>query len=166
MINTNFTVPDGIPANKINYFISKGIDPSIAGLDLEMVKMKIAKEDELNWTPEQVESAELEYKRYLHLCLKEGKGIVPNKIMDEFWHYHILDTRAYSKDTERVFGHYLHHFPYFGIRGEEDAANLKSAFERTKGLYEAHFAEPMAREEHQDCWHDCENRCWHACSEG
>lgn len=100
--------------------------------------------------------------------------MVPNKIMDIFWHYHILDTRAYHKDCEAVFGHYLHHFPYFGMRGEQDAQNLKNAFYKTKELYLETFGENMLREslnifdddddDESDCWHDCENRCWHACS--
>ena len=165
MNNSVLTVPSGISATRIQDLIAKGLDPKIATIDMEMIKMKMAQTDEMAWNPAQLESAELEYKRYLHLCLKEGKGIVPNQIMDETWHYHILDTRAYSKDTEEVFGFYLHHFPYFGLRGDEDAANLKAAFERTKELYAQHFNEPMAREDHQDCWHDCENRCWHACAD-
>jgi hypothetical protein len=90
-----------------------------------------------------------------------------NKIMDTMWHYHILDTKAYHKDCGTVFGHYFHHFPYFGLRGEEDARNLKSAFEQTKQFYAATFGEPI---DHScaggDCWHDCENRCWHECSGG
>lgn len=158
-------VPNAISEKRIQALIAKGLDAKIAAIDLEMIKMKMAQPDEMGWTEEQLDSAELEYKRYLHLCLKEGRGIVPNMIMDETWHYHILDTRAYSEDCTQVFGHILHHFPYFGLRGDEDAANLKAAFERTKELYEAHFGEPMAREDHQDCWHDCENRCWHACSD-
>jgi hypothetical protein len=80
------------------------------------------------------------------------------------WHFHILDTRAYHQDCESVFGHYLHHFPYFGMRGEEDAQNLKKSFDNTQVLYFQTFSESMTRAEGADCWHDCENRCWHACS--
>lgn len=86
--------------------------------------------------------------------------------MGKFWHYHILDTRAYHKDCDTVFGHYLHHFPYFGMRGEQDAINLKNSFYLTKDRYLETFNEEMAREDSEmKCWHDCENRCWHACSD-
>lgn len=168
MEQTVLIYPDPISVERVSYLINqKGIDPVIANLDLEMVKMKLREPEEgENWTHEQCDSAEVEYKRYLHLCKKFGKGIVPNKIMDKFWHYHILDTRAYHKDCDTVFGHYLHHFPYFGMRGEQDAIDLKNSFYQTKDRYIETFGEEMAREDNEmKCWHDCENRCWHACSD-
>jgi hypothetical protein len=58
----------------------------------------------------------------------------------------------------------LRHHPYSGRRGEEDAQNLKAAFEKTKEFYQAEFGESMTRTSAGDCWHDCEQRCWHACS--
>lgn len=158
--------PESISVERVSYLINqKSIDPLIANLDFEMVKMKLKETEEgEGWSDIQCESAEIEYKRYLHLCKIYGKGIVPNKIMDTFWHYHILDTRAYQNDCEAVFGYFLHHFPYFGMRGEEDALNLKEAFGITKERYLFTFNEPISRDENTDCWHDCENRCWHACS--
>ena len=41
---------------------------------------------------------------------------------------HILDTRAYSRDCEFLFGRFLHHFPYFGMRGDADRAALDRTF--------------------------------------
>ncbi|MGQ3014227.1 MAG: glycine-rich domain-containing protein [Flavobacteriales bacterium] len=159
--------PEPIRIERVSYLISqKGIYPIIANIDLEMIKMKLREPEEgENWTHEQCDSAEIEYKRYLHMCKVYGKGIVPNKIMDTFWHYHILDTIAYHKDCDTVFGHYLHHFPYFGMRGEQDAIHLKNSFLQTKQRYREVFGEDMARNtDEMNCWHDCENRCWHACS--
>ena len=159
--------PDPIAPERVSILInSKSIEPSIAELDLEMVKMKLRDPDEgQGWSFEQCDSAEIEYKRFLHLNLQYRKSaIVPNKIMDTMWHYHILDTRAYHRDSEKVFGGYFHHFPYFGMRGEQDAQDLENAFHATKKLYEEEFGEPMVRDEHSDCWHDCQSRCWHACS--
>jgi len=51
------------------------------------------------------------------------------------WHAHILDTNAYAPDCEKVFGKFLHHFPYWGMRGEEDLVDLYSAWNRTLALY-------------------------------
>jgi hypothetical protein len=162
---TNLTYPNPISEDRVNYLIlEKHIAPEIAALDLEMVKMKLQDEEEgMGWTAEQCDSAEIEYKRYWNLCMAFGKGMVPNKVMDYMWHYHILDTRAYHKDSEAIFGGYMHHYPYFGMRGEQDAEDLKNSFYKTKELYQELFGEDIAREEMNDCWHDCENRCWHAC---
>ncbi len=157
-----------IDEDRIAFLVNKKIDPDIASINLEMVKMKLAEPEEgKGWTEEQGNVAEIEYKRYLTLCRKypaPAYSIVPNNVIDEMWHYHILDTRAYVKDSDSIFGGYFHHFPYFGMRGEEDEKNLKSAFEKTKNLYEKEFGESMVRSEHQKCWHDCENRCHNACS--
>ena len=164
----HLNLPAPISAERVEFLVSKGVDADIAALNLEMVKMKLAESDEgVGWSAEQCEDAEVEYKRYLTLCRKfphPRHSIVPNKIMDTMWHYHILDTRAYCSDSKKVFGGYFHHFPYFGMRGNEDERNLISAFEKTKGYYEESFGEKMDRTEPQSCWHDCSGRCWHACS--
>ena len=64
--------PEPITLERISYLINtKGIDPNIANLDLEMVKMKLMDTEEgLGWTAEQCEIAEVEYKRFLHLNKK------------------------------------------------------------------------------------------------
>lgn len=160
-------IPDPISGDRIAALAARGIDRDIAEIDLEMVKMKMSSSEEsVGWNKEQCEDAEVEYKRYLMLCRKfphPKHSVVPNKIMDTMWHYHILDTRAYVSDSERVFGGYFHHYPYFGLRGDDDAKQLKSSFEKTKSHYEHTFGEPMARGGESDCWHDCDGRCWHAC---
>lgn len=51
------------------------------------------------------------------------------------WHAHILDTHAYGPDCEAVFGKFLHHYPYWGMRGEEDLADLHSSWDRSLKLY-------------------------------
>lgn len=164
---TTLTYPEPINIERISYLINtKNIDANIAALDLEMIKMKLREPEEgENWSLAQCDSAEIEYKRYLHLCLVYGKGIVPNKIQDKFWHFHILDTRAYHKDCENIFGYYMHHFPYFGMRGEQDAKDLEHSFYKTKELYLKTFGEEIARHSQEmKCWHDCQNRCHNACS--
>jgi hypothetical protein len=42
-----------------------------------------------------------------------------------------------------VFGYFLHHFPYFGMRGEQDAADLSAAAARMHAIYEREFGEPL-----------------------
>jgi hypothetical protein len=164
---TQLVKPAPISVERISMLIhEKGILPEIAAIDLEMVKMKMALADEgEGWTREQCEEAEVEYKRFLQLNLQNKKAaIVPTDVMDTMWHYHILDTRAYHRDSERVFGGYFHHFPYFGLRGDEDKQNLENSFRKTITIYEDTFGEAMLKGEMRDCWHDCQGRCWHACS--
>ena len=159
-------LPKPLKPERISHLIhDKGIDPTIAAIDLEMVKSKLMETEEgLGWTREQCEANEVEYKRYLHLCKLHGKGMVPTKAIDQFWHYHILDTRAYHEDCQAVYGHYLHHFPYLGMRGEEDERQLEAGFNRTARLYREAFDEDMSAPDATDCWHDCSGRCWHECS--
>src|SRR4051812_49630238 len=91
-------------------------------LDLRMVRMKLADPKEgQGWTPEQLELFEQEYRRFLALNLMYPlASIVPCHDVDMFWHAHILDTAAYRVDCDTVFGEFLDHYPYFGLRGEED----------------------------------------------
>src|ERR1041384_8822667 len=83
-------MPSPISRERIGYLQARGIDPQVASIDLEMVKMKMREpEEELGWSETQVEEAEVEYKRYLTLCLRypyPRHSIVPNKIMDTMWH--------------------------------------------------------------------------------
>lgn len=118
-----------------------GILPEILDLDFERLKFKLqVREDGDKWTPEMTETGELEYKRYLTLIkVHPGRSIVPSRIIDGFWHQHILDTKAYREDCQKVFGHFVDHFPYFGIHGEEDQLELMEAFEETKRIYQHRF---------------------------
>ncbi len=139
--------PVATGSSRVVQLVTKGIDPDIAALDLEMVKLKLADPEEgAGWNAEQCECAEVEYKRYLTLCRKyptPQHSIVPSKVMDKMWHYHILDTRAYCRDCDNVFGGYFHHFPYFGMGGDDDARKAIDAFDQTKGYYADAFGEEM-----------------------
>ncbi|RME59952.1 hypothetical protein D6779_03090 [Candidatus Parcubacteria bacterium] len=116
-----------------------GIHPDVAALNFEKLVWKMTEKDK-KMSVERCRMAEREYRRFLTLKkLYPGVDLVPSKLIDAFWHEHILDTRAYREDCERVFGHFLDHYPYFGIHDDQDYQNLVRAFERTKGLYEKHF---------------------------
>jgi hypothetical protein len=114
-------------------------------IDLSMIKIKLMDEEEgQGWDEEFTAFAETRYKRYLCLqYLYPQKSIVPTKDIDLFWHQHILDTRAYARDCQTIFGRFLHHFPYFGMRGDDDAKKLLDSFEETKILYASHFLEDL-----------------------
>jgi hypothetical protein len=132
----------------------------IEGLDLSMIKRKLQDAEEgLGWSAEECDEVEIEYKRYL--ALKQAypdREIVPNQPVDKFWHYHILDTMKYAGDCQRIFGFFLHHYPYFGMNGPEDEQALADAFTETAALYEAHFGAPYAGSSAK-----CRARCRTAC---
>jgi len=114
---------------------------AVFALDLDAIKFKLmdAKEGH-GWSREEAERHALEYRRFLALVAKyPEEAITPNSNVDKFWHGHILDTMKYAEDCQHVFGYFLHHFPYFGMRGDEDAANLAQAAARTRALYENEF---------------------------
>lgn len=133
--------------------LSEGITPfllinpelwaRIQAVDFSMVKMKLMLAEHGDpWTQERVDNVERLYRRYLYLTeIPHDHPTVPTQDIDAFWHQHILDTRAYQRDCETMFGRFLHHFPYFGLRGGDDAEQLQSAFQRTQDLYFATFGE-------------------------
>lgn len=127
-------------------------------LDLSNVRMKLRDPEEgPGFSDEAIDVMETEYRRFLVLhLLYPGADIVPCKIVDEMWHRHILDTAAYRADCDALFGRFLDHFPYFGMRGEDDARALKHAYSDTVDLYRAAFGEPR-----DDTWvrNDASSKC-------
>lgn len=86
-----------------------------------------------------------QYRRFLFLNKKfndKHGQLPPSEDIDEFWHSHILDTQAYVKDCQAIYGKYMHHYPYFGIgvdgTNEDD---LNNAFEITQKLYLQEYGE-------------------------
>ena len=126
---------------------------AIFALDLDPIKFKLMDTKEGHgWSREKVDAVELEYRRFLALTAKyPDQVIAPNTEVDKFWHGHILDTMKYAEDCEQVFGYFLHHFPYFGMRDEEDAANLANAADVTRKLYEKEFGPAAAAEASAYC---------------
>jgi hypothetical protein len=114
-------------------------------LDLSNIRMKLANPE--NGEPPsaaQIDLMEGEYRRFLALKLSyPDSEIVPDALVDEMWHRHILDTAAYRADCEVIFGRFIDHFPYFGMRGPEDAEALDDAFAETRRLYMEAFGEPL-----------------------
>ena len=115
----------------------------IEQLDLDPIKVKLMHVPSgEGWSLEKTNAVEREYRRFLMLMkLYPDEATAPLEDVDTFWHYHILDTMKYAADCEEIFGFFLHHFPYVGMRGEEDFADLERAGDRMQELYEATFNE-------------------------
>jgi hypothetical protein len=110
-------------------------------LDLTNVRMKLADPEEgKGYSTTHLDLLEGEYRKFLALHLMyPDVDIVPCKIVDEIWHQHILDTAAYRADCDAIFDRFLDHFPYFGMRDEQDAEDLEGAYADTLDRYEAAF---------------------------
>lgn len=138
----------------------------ILELDLEPIMVKLLDPIEgEGWTLERARHVETWYRRFLYLnAIYPERSIVPTQDIDSFWHYHILDTRKYAEDCQLAFGYFLHHFPYFGMRGEEDRQNLLNASEQTWCLFRLHFHdEPLTdRRSASKCASSCTGKsCSH-----
>lgn len=115
-------------------------------LDLSNVRMKLADPREgKGYDLARLDVMEREYRKFLalHLAYPE-MAVVPCEPVDEMWHQHILDTAAYRDDCDAIFGRFLDHYPYFGMRDEADARDLDAAYERTVECYVDAFGEPPA----------------------
>jgi hypothetical protein len=114
------------------------VQARIAALDLEPIKFKLVKEQ--GYSEGDVQILDKWYRRFLLLAATyKDQPIVVSEAIDNFWHQHILDTRKYAEDCELAFGEFLHHFPYFGLRGEEDQKALQAAYAATQQLMSREF---------------------------
>lgn len=88
------------------------------------------------------------YKRFLWLVYKFGDKypIVPTKEIDEVWHNHILHTKHYHEDCQKIMGRFIHHTPSDG--SEADTQKLAEHFQITRDLYFQEFNEPLPFYQH------------------
>jgi hypothetical protein len=131
-------------------------------LDLSMIRAKLADPEEgKGYSLAHLDLMEAEYRRFLALRMAlPAANIVPCKLVDEIWHQHILDTIAYRSDCDTIFGSFMDHFPYFGMRGRQDAEDLTDAYAETLACYRDAFGEPPP-----ETWisRDASSRCRTGC---
>ncbi|NIZ02643.1 glycine-rich domain-containing protein [Thalassospira lucentensis] len=121
----------------------------VAGLDFNLQKRKMVEVQ--GWTQEAVDIMENEYRKFLALSAalevtQDETVVVPNRTIDLFWHAHIMDTEKYHNDCDAVFGHYLHHFPYFGMQDSADTQNWQNCSSNANALWEEAFGDPLYEE--------------------
>lgn len=117
----------------------------IDALDFTLLKKKLTHAEQgEGWSPEYAERMETAYKRYLKMMAKyPDEKISPTLDVDKFWHAHILDTQRYSEDCQNIFGYVLHHYPYAGMQGDEEAGLQREAADNMHMLYEREFGEAV-----------------------
>jgi hypothetical protein len=112
----------------------------IGQIDLSKIGKKLHYDDPVYWSYERIAEAEIAYRRFLALnLLYPGETLAVNRIIDEYWHNHILDTLKYAQDCDLIFGSFLHHYPYFGLPGEEDEGENVPAFAITQRIWQEAF---------------------------
>ena len=116
---------------------------AVMAIDLAPIKCKLMHvESGEGWSLDRADAVEKEYRRFLCLMtLYPEEETAPLVDVDTFWHYHILDTMKYAADCEQAFGYFLHHYPYVGLRGDDDAQVRIDSGERMRTLYETTFGE-------------------------
>jgi hypothetical protein len=108
----------------------------IGALDLEPIVFKLLHPEAAPppMTLARADAAVTRYRAFLALLAAgHGPALAPTAEIDAVWHAHILDTAKYADDCH-AFGHFIHHFPYLGLRGPADAAALQAAAARTRQL--------------------------------
>ena len=115
---------------------------SFSKLDLTPITFKLKKQNP-TWDQSRLTASVEEYRKWLYLCKikKRSDGILGmaatpgSRDVDEVWHTHILFTRKYAEDCDKLFGHFLHHQPSEESTGRDDS----SSYTNTLKLYRATF---------------------------
>jgi len=101
--------------------------PKPPRVKLEDILDRVQKER--GWSETEAREAELWYLRFLALSHQRGNrptfGI--SEKSDYLWHAHILLTRRYRADCQRIFGAYLDHTPTPGGRPRVSSTRLTAA---------------------------------------
>jgi hypothetical protein len=58
-----------------------------------------------------------------YTAIKLGSEGSPSGAVDKAWHAHILNTPMYFDFTDKVFGKYIHHAPYWSGNKEQESSN-------------------------------------------
>ena len=109
-------------------------------LDLTMLEKKLTHKSYIGnrWYKKDLAVGIQLYKNFLYLnavYFKTGEDIIPSVDIDEIWHNHILDTHAYFKDCQNIFGEFLHHYPYAVIDKKTTKIDLNRSYKRSQLLY-------------------------------
>lgn len=109
------------------------LDPDIAALNLDPISYKLHVDED--WSLKEIDAAILNYRVFLQAIRNHSGNLVPTKQIDTVWHHHILDTEKYIADCDKIFGRYVHHFPYSGLLGKEDADRQRQRFKKSEKIY-------------------------------
>ncbi len=87
---------------------------------------------------------EWEFKKFIVLTLlNESKTLIPSGPIDMYWHFLILHTKEYREFCQCMWGKFRHYplRPIGVLPQAMGVDQLRTAFERTTGIYESVFGE-------------------------
>jgi hypothetical protein len=112
---------------------SSTFDARMREVDLAPVRYQLVVA--CGWDLPRIQQAEREYLAFLRLVDGDRDGgHVPTADADEYWHQHILCTTRYVRDCQALFGAYLHHYPFSGRFGADDARQQRARSEQSRAL--------------------------------
>jgi len=113
----------------------------LSAIDFGPIAYKLMNPEEgEGWTLERATQAIEDYRRFLFLMQHyPERKIVPSREADQVWHTHILDTAKYREDCDTVFGRFIDHWPYFGLKDADEHQDLQDSFAETQVLANLHF---------------------------
>ena len=135
-------------SKRMGNFMKFGLSSEIEEIRFDLIAWKMRDSQECTLSDEEVEIAIGEYKRFLELKIDNPDlNFAPTYLMDEVWHFHILDTKRYSMNCHNMFGKFLHHAPSYGPYDEPTKEKgLLLSFERMKSLYRKRYGhDPITR---------------------
>jgi hypothetical protein len=78
-------------------------------------------------------------KQYYAVALLDPKNMhAVSAVVDPFWHSHIIDTRAYVRFCQDVFGQYVHHAP-LDEADPRQMQEIDALYRYTHGIYQEMF---------------------------
>jgi Glycine-rich domain-containing protein-like len=110
-------------------------------LDLSPIAYQLMRSDVgCHWTKAKTVQVIARYLSFLYLANRYSHlQLAPSSEIDQVWHHHILDTSKYAADCQMLFGCVVHHFPYLGLRGEQDRQDQSKAYALMQALLKQHF---------------------------
>jgi hypothetical protein len=107
------------------------LDSEVLALDLAPVRYQLAVV--CGWSLARIVEAERQYRCFLQLIRSDPlTAHAPTRDADECWHQHILCTALYLRDCQNLFGAYVHHYPFSGRFGADDAHQQRQRFEQSR----------------------------------
>ena len=93
----------------------------------------------LHWSEEDIKDALHAYKQFIELKVVyddwNADLLSPSLLVDQVWHLHVLDTRAYNSSCIQLCDRLIHHDP----DGDGDLSQRAKRVKKTRQVYREHF---------------------------
>lgn len=152
-INNKYELIKIVKMQEFKYKLNRNLKFIDKNISFSLLKIKLV--ELLGYDLNLVNLMENQYIKFLALIktlwdLGVYLKFVPNKLIDEFWHNHILDTENYYYDCYKIFGRFLHHDPYYGLKNEEEKKEWETAVILSQNIWKETFYENLYGENNKN----------------